>query len=488
MPRAWSKRVLRVLLHALLIALVTFVAYHLHAKSFVAGFIFLFPLMLIAFGWGFLDASIASVFAVLCLDFFFTEPLLHLTMSDPQDWVALIGFEAVVLLVSHLADRLKRHTAEASRQRVRVEKLYRMSRDILLLNRRTAIGRQLVYLILEAFDLDSVLLWDAREERFDLAGDRLLAEEEVQGAFFHQRHSDDPENGRFVRTLFLGARPIGSLGLTGSSDKAFLDGQTADAIASLAALTLERAHSFRSESEAEAARQSEQLRSALLDGLSHAFKTPLTTIQGASSGLLEIGRLEPAQEELVTLINEQALHLTELTTRALQTAKIDGEDLRVSKEEVWVHPLLQEISAQCSRHLSGHRLRVQDQAGGGPVWADARLLKLALLELVDNATKYADPKATITLNASWIGDEITFSVQNEGSYVPPEERLRIFRRFYRSPGSQYRAAGTGIGLSFVKRIVEAHAGHVWVESQQEAGTTFYLSLPASAKGEFLWKP
>jgi two-component system sensor histidine kinase KdpD len=478
MPRIWSNRLLRVLLSALIIVLVTFVAYQVHAKSFVAGFIFLFPLMLIAFGWGLLEASIASVIAVACLDYYFTEPLFQFYMSDPQDWIALAAFEAVVLLVSQLANRLKRHTMETGRQRVRVEKLYRMSRDILLLNRRSAIGTQLVYLILEAFDLDGVMFWDAREQHLDVAGEKILLEEEVRAAYFHQRHSDDTENGRFVRTLFLGTRPIGSIGLTGSSDKAFLDGQTADAIASLAALAVERAHSFRSESEAEAAQQSEQLRSALLDGLSHAFKTPLTTIQGASSGLLEIGRLESAQEELVTLINQEALHLNELTTEALQTAKIDSEDLKVRKEEIRVHPLLQEISEQCSRHLSGHPLRVQDEAGGRCVWADRRLLKLALLELVDNASKYADPKAAITLNASLTGNEITFSVQNDGSYVPPEERLRIFRRFYRSPGSQYRAAGTGIGLSFVKRIVEAHAGHVWVESQAETGTTFFLSLPA----------
>lgn len=124
-------------------------------------------------------------------------------------------------------------------------------------------------------------------------------------------------------------------------------------------------------------------------------------------------------------------------------------------------------------------MHVQHEIADRCIWADGRLLKLALLELVDNASKYADPETPITLRASLIGPDVTFSVQNEGSYIAPDERLRIFRRFYRSPGSQYRAAGTGIGLSFVKRIAEAHSGNVWVESGPETGTTFFLSLPAS---------
>jgi len=479
MPRSWFQRPLRLLASAIIIALVAIIAYGAHAKSFAAGFLFLFPIMLIAFGWGFVEASIASVLAVGCLDYFFTEPLFHFYMTDPQDWVALVGFGTIVLVVSQFADRLKRHATEASMQRVQVEKLYRMSRDILLLNRRTAIGPQLVQLILEAFDLDGVSLWDAREPRLDVAGKRLIPEGEIRATYIRQRHGVDVVNGKFMRVLLLGSRAIGAIGLVCKTAEGSIDGQTIDAITSLTALALERWHSFKSESEAEAAKQNEQLRSAVLDGLSHAFKTPLTTIQGASSGLLEIGPLGPAQEELVALINEEAIRLSELTTQALQTARIDSADLRVSKEAVQVQSLLEDISEQCSQHLSSHLMRVQDEMTNKCVWADGRLLKLALLELVDNASKYADAEAPITLRASLIGPDITFSVQNEGSYIAPEERLRIFRRFYRSPGSQYRAAGTGIGLSFVKRIAEAHSGHVWVESEREIGTTFFFSLPTS---------
>jgi two-component system sensor histidine kinase KdpD len=424
--------------------------------------------------------------AVGCLDYFFTEPLFHFYMADPQDWIALFSFETIVLVVSRLAGRLKHHAIAAGKQREQVEKLYLMSRDILLLNRRAAIGAQLVHLIIEAFDLDGASLWDAREARLDTTGTVRIPEDEVRATYLCQRHEDHAANGRFKRVLFLGSRAIGAIGLVGISNKATLNAPAADAIASLAALALERSHSFKAESEAEASRQSEQLRSAVLDGLAHAFKTPLTTIQGASSGLLEIGPLRPAQEELATLINQEALRLSDLTTQALQTARIDDEYLKVNKEEVRVQPLLDDISGQCTQYLSGHQLQVLNEISNRWVWADGRLVKLALLELVDNASKYADPHAPITLRASITGVEVTFSVQNKGSYIAPEERLRIFRRFYRSPGSQYRAPGTGIGLSFVKRIAEAHSGRVWVESELNTGTIFFLTLPVHPQGDPIW--
>lgn len=482
MIRPWSKQVLRTLASALIVAFVTAIAYGTHSKSFVAGFLYLLPIMLIAFKWGFLEASIASVLAVGCLDYFFTEPLFHFYMSDPQDWIALTSFEATFLVVSQLADRLKRHSIETGKKRDQVEKLYLMSRDVLLLNRGDATGHQLVRLIVHAFDLDGASLWDARELRMDQAGALCIPEEEVRATYFHQRHSDNTEQNRFHRVLFIGSRAIGAVSLAANSTKSLMDAQSADAIASLAALALERSHSFKAESEAEAARQSEQLRSAVLDGLAHAFKTPLSTIQGASSGLLEIGPLNTAQEELAILINQEALHLGDLTAQALQTAKTEDEFFHVRKEKICIVPLLKELSDECVRYSADQRLSIQNDLAKESIWADSRLVKLALLELIDNASKYSLSEARISLRASASKTDVTFSVQNEGSYIPPEERRRIFRRFYRSPGSQFRAPGTGIGLSFVKRIAEAHSGQVWVDSDPDTGTTFFLTLPARTGG------
>lgn len=476
------RRVVHALATAPIVSAVTAIAYGWHAKAFAAGFLYLLPIMFVAFRWGFLEASVASVLAGGCLDYFFTQPLFHFEMSDPQDWIALALFEAVVLVVSRLADRLKHHTAEADAQRERVEKLYLMSRDILLMQRSSDIGAQIANLIVEAFQVDGVALWDAQEARLSSAGKQSIAAEEVRATYLEETSENDFAHGTFKRVLLVGTRPIGALCIVNSSTDDRIEARSLDAIASLSAVALERAHAFLAESSAEAARRSEQLRSTVLDGLAHAFKTPLATIQSASSGLLEISSLGCAQEELLSLINQEAVRLADLTNQVLKTARLDEEQIKVNYQELFPVRFLERFRQKNSQALAEHTLKIVDgTVAGRHVWADPRLLQMALSQLIDNASKYASPASPITLRVAATDTETVFSVHNEGSYIAPAERSRVFRRFYRSPGSEYRAPGTGIGLSVTKRIAEAHRGRIWIESDPEAGTTFFLTLPHLCK-------
>ena len=256
-----------------------------------------------------------------------------------------------------------------------------------------------------------------------------------------------------------------------------------DAIASLSAIALERAHSFIAESSAEAAKWSEQLRSTVLDGLAHAFKTPLATIQTASSGLLEINSSGRAQRGTrIALISQEATRLADLTTQVLQTAKLDEEHIRVDYREILLEPFLELCHRQNMHVLAEHELCMPtDNVSGRRIWADNDLLQMALTQLLDNASKYARPASPIMLQVATTDTETVFSVHNEGSYIAPAERARVFKRFYRSPGSEYRAFGTGIGLSVAKRIAEAHRGRMWIESDPETGTTFFFTLPHICK-------
>jgi two-component system sensor histidine kinase KdpD len=478
MQQHWIKRLFRALATVPVVAGVTTIAYTCHAKAFVAGFIYLLPITFVAFGWGVFEASVASLLAVGCLDYFFTEPLFHFYMSDHQDWVALAGFEMVVLVVSRLADRLK-HQAEATyAQRERVERLYLMSRDILLMDPHKECGAQLTSLISQAFKLDGVALWDAREARFSSAGHRDISLDEARATYLHEYYENDFAHGVFRRVLLVGTRPIGALLLINSSGDDHIDSRSVDAIASLSAIALERAHSFTAESSAEAAKWTEQLRSTVLDGLAHAFKTPLATIQTASSGLLEFNSLGCSQYELVSMINQEAVHLGHLTTQVLQTARLDEKQLKVDYQEVLLKPLLELCCEENRQDIARHPLNISvGDLAGRHIWADPRLLQMALSQLLDNASKYASPSSPITIRASVTDAETVFSVHNEGSYIEPAERGRVFKRFYRSPGSEYRAHGTGIGLSVAKRIADAHQGRVWIESHPEAGTTFFFTLP-----------
>ena len=106
---------------------------------------------------------------------------------------------------------------------------------------------------------------------------------------------------------------------------------------------------------------------------------------------------------------------------------------------------------------------------------------MALFQLFDNAVKYSTPGSPVAVDIQEEPAEVLISVRNVGSFIPPEERSRIFQRFYRCPGSGHRVSGTGIGLAVVKRITEAHMGRTWVNSDEHDGTVFFLALPRMAK-------
>jgi two-component system sensor histidine kinase KdpD len=475
------KRLLQTAVIVPIVPLLTGVIYLSHGKALTAGLIELVLVMLIAFRCGFLEAAVAAVLAVACMDYFYMPPIFSLLERDPQDWLSSGLFVTIALTAGHFADRIKKKAIQTENERTRLERLYLTSRDILMLDRREEVGAQLTRLIADTFHADAVGLWDAREVRMDKAGKDAVPDDEVRATYFRELSENDLAYCKFKRVLRLGTRPVGALYIAAPPDESRLDSRSVDAIASLSAIALERAHSFVAESNAEAAKRSEQLRSTVLDGLAHAFKTPLATIQSASSGLLEINRLKYPERELVSLIDEQATRLAKLTNQVLRTAELDQRELEVDRERIGLDHLFRFFRAEGAHALTDHPLRIINETPDSYVWADGRLLEMALLQLLDNASKYASPRSTITLRVTSTDTEVVFNVQNEGSFIAPEERLRIFQRFYRSPGSQHKAPGTGIGLSVAKRIADAHTGRVWAESDAEANTTFFFALPRIRK-------
>ncbi len=476
-----AKRLLRSAAAVPILVLVAAIGYQFHSRSLTAGLVDLLLVMLVAFRWGIIEAAVASIVAVASLDYFFMPPIFSLYEENPQDWLSSAIFFLIALFVSQFAHRLRRQTIAADQERTRLERLYLTGRDIIMMDRRQEIGAQLAGLICDIFKVNAVAIWDAREPRMDKAGSEIVPEDEIRATYFNDAPESDLVTRRFKRVLRLGTRPVGALYIAASSRDSYVDSKSVDAIASLAALALERAHAFMAESNAEAARRSEQLRSAVLDGLAHAFKTPLATIQTASSGLLEIPQLGQTERELAALIDGETMRLSELTGKVLQTAELAEATLKVGYEKIDLGQFLEHCPEIFGPILDNHPLLLSCDAKPSFVWADLQLLEMALLQLIDNAAKYAHAASPVTLRVTSTDSEIVFSVENEGSYIAPEETTRIFQRFYRSPDTQYKAHGTGIGLSVTKRIAEAHRGNVWVESNPEMNTTFFFALPQIRK-------
>jgi two-component system, OmpR family, sensor histidine kinase KdpD len=468
----------RLLAHALaasaVVLLAAYLGFRLHVNLSTMGFLDLLLVVLVAMLCGFWEATAASLVAVTCLNYFFIPPVYSFYVADPQNWVALLTFESAALLVSRLSIQLEKQARTAIQERRGMEKLYALSRRTLLINPQQSPGAQIVAQIRDAVQVEAVALYDAARAHLDAAGSSgPELETLVRDTYLRDGNQDDPAANTWQRVLRPGTRATGAIVLRGVD----LNPLMADAIASLTAIALERARSFEQQSHAEAARQSEQLRTAVLDALAHAFKTPLTAIRTASSGLLEAGGLDPSQEDLVTLIDEESDKLTNLSTRLLQTAMLDASETKLHRETVVIPQLIEQILSEHSAQLSGHPAEVSIANQLCTTYGDRELLGTAIMQFIDNAAKYSTPGSPIAIAVDDREGEILISVHNDGSEVRQEDRERIFERFYRSPGSNHRAPGTGLGLSITKEAAEAHQGRAWVQSQKGKGTTFFLSLP-----------
>ena len=456
------------------VALLTFCAFRLHLNLSTTGSLYFLIVVLVSLFWGFWEASVTSLVAVSCLNYFFVPPILNWSVADPQDWVALAAFEIIALTVSRLSTRVQGQARAQARQRAAVQKLYELSRRILLLDRHEPIAPQIVSLIQEIFRTESVALFDCALPSLDATGPRAGDLDQLaRSTYFQDTAREDTDGHIWSDVLRLGSKPIGAIALCGPE----LDRLAVAAVASLTAIALERARSFEKENRAEAARQTEQLRGAVLDALAHAFKTPLTAIRTASSGMIEAGRLSTDDLELAALIDDQAEHLNRLTSELLQMARIDAAQIRLQAERVSVLSLIEDVLAQRREQLQGRRVTVAESASGLEVLGDRQILANALEQFVDNAAKYSTPGSPISITAEENLGEIIIGVHNEGPPIRHADRERIFERFYRAEESRHRAPGTGLGLSIARKAAEAHGGRTWVVSEERTGTIFFLALP-----------
>ncbi len=430
--------------------------------------------LLVALRWGFLQATLVSLTVIFCLNFLFVPPIFTFTVADPQNWVALFTFETTALLVSILSSKVQSHAAQVEEQRERAVKLYELSRAILLIDQRQPAAAQLQTLITEIFRVEQVEVTISPEPLLSVTSETSGQHGPVHldGSSTPKDH-DDPLLGTSCRLLRLGETTIGSIRMNGWS----VDPLTADAVASLAAITYERAQALRREDRAEIQRDGERLRTVILDGLAHGFKTPLTAIQTASSGLLAIEHLNPAQTQLVSIIDERATMLSQMTSRLLQTAALEAREIRLRRKcdsmaDV-LYTLVQDQDEETKRRTI---IKLPETLRDDQL--DRPLVELAIQQLIDNAARYSAVGSVIEIIMTQNQSETTVIVQNTsmpGFSIKPEERTRIFDRYYRGGDAASGPAGTGLGLSIVKKTAEAHGGQVAVECLDNR-TRFIFSI------------
>jgi two-component system sensor histidine kinase KdpD len=270
----------------------------------------------------------------------------------------------------------------------------------------------------------------------------------------------------------LGGELLGDLSLCGArvSDTAL------QSIGNLAAIALERARSLEAASRAEAARQSEELKSMLLDAVTHEFKTPLTSIKAGATALLADDSTLPAQRELLTVIDEETDRINAMITEAIQVARVEAGGVQLNRASHRLPKLVAQAVARLRPILAERPLEVEVPADLPSITADADLVCVVISQLLDNAIKYSPAGAPITLAAWEDSDAVVVTIADRGPGIAPEDRERVFERFYRGPVSS-QVPGTGVGLSIAREIVRVHGGRIWVESGREGGACFVFTLP-----------
>jgi len=438
---------------------------------------FLLATLGVATRWGLLEAIVASVAGMLCFNFFFLPPIFTFYLADTQNWVALFAFLITAVVASQLSTSARQRALEAMRRQEEMERLYELSRALMLVDQHSATAGQISQRIAQVFGVNGVAVFDRETDQTYRTGtidlpisDAKLKDSALQGTVFH-----DPAVNVSVLPLSLGRQPVGSLAISGDS----ISDTALHAIGNLAAIVMERSRAEAAASRMEAARQNEAIKSMMLDALAHEFKTPLTSIKAAASSILDEGPL--AQKELVTVIEEESDRLDSLVSETIRMARIEAGDLHLERRPHTVDELITAALEKLRILLEDRELHIETEPNLPPVMADAELIGLTIRQLLTNALKYASPESPIVIKAAAAAGTVKISVKDFGPGIAPKDRQRIFEKYYRVQDNTGRIPGTGIGLTIARDIVDAHGGDIWVEGATGPGSEFFFTLPIAGK-------
>jgi two-component system sensor histidine kinase KdpD len=426
--------------------------------------------LLVATAWGIAEAMASSLVATLCFNIFFLPPVGTLTIADPQNWVALAGFVVTAIVASQLSGRARNRNVEALSRQRDLERLYALSRALLLSPARPSVPAAMVRHIAESFDLDTVAVFDHRTGTVAWSGPTEVASINQKLREVARQAVSVREGPMVVMAIQLGGAPIGSLAIPDAG----LTDTVVQSIANLAAIGLERGRSQDAAASAEASRHSSELRATVLDALAHEFKTPLTSMTVAAADLRS-SVPGARNQELAAIIDEGLDRLQSLVTDAVQMVRVDAGDfdLRVDFDDL--SAIVVSAVRKFEPRLDGHTI-VTSLPETLPARVDRDLVGLALRQLLDNAVKYSPPASAIAITGRANPATVDLVVQNAGPPIPEREQSRLFERFYRGANAN-QMPGTGMGLAIVQHIAQAHGGTVSVASSSERGTAFTMSLP-----------
>jgi two-component system sensor histidine kinase KdpD len=475
-PSHALRRALVLVRGAALIAALTAVCFRIHLNSASTALLFLIAVVLQSLDCGFWEAAIVCLLATASLDWFFIDPLFTFTVAHGLDVVTLVCLLIVSMVVTRIQSRSRSEARESKRQRENMEKLYRVGGELFAQAPSATLGPALLRPFRSHFELDAVCLFDqAAMELHELGTSRGDLATKTRDGFISGRNAAYQELGIVVYCLRERDTVLGAIGFEGLRNPELL----APALAGLAASALERSRTFRSAATAAANARAETLRSAILDALAHEFKTPLATIVTAAGGLHATGPMSTDQAELAAMIESEAARLGELTSRLLRLARLDREEVKPRLEPADAAELAQGAARRYANLWPDREISFRKDGQTGEVRVDPELMSLAISQLLENACKYSRPDARVLVEVSAVENAAALDVWNDGDPIPPNERSRVFDRFYRGKDAERTVAGSGLGLYVARKIALAHGGDLTLVDTTRGGVAFRLTMPIS---------
>jgi two-component system, OmpR family, sensor histidine kinase KdpD len=471
-------QILRFAASAAIVAVVVLVySRGLRVNATTVGFTFLLTILIVSASWGLRYATFMAILATLSFNYFFLPPLYQFTIADPQNWIALFAFLFTAVVASQLSERARRSTLQSDQRRSEVERLYSFSQQLLVSDNVFGLINRIPNYIVDCFGVTAAAMFlEGKQETyfFDAASQSQLPAEQLKAISGRGEPVLDRQRRICFMPLRIGVRSVGSIGLAGCT----LSRETLEAIGSLAAISIERARTVEQLTRTEAARESDRLRSILLDSVTHEFRTPLTAIKASAETLMSDALLaEPQRQELLTVINEESDRLNRLIGEAAEVAQLDSHQLEFHFASHSIREAVDSALQRSQQILQPHPVEVKIPDNLPPVKMDLERITEVLVHLLENAGKYSPPDAPIHIMAELgLGGEIVTSVADHGPGIEDMEQDMIFEKFYRGRNQRARVQGTGMGLAIAKAIIELHGGTIGVRSQPGRGSVFFFSL------------
>lgn len=485
------------MLGAALVAAATLVSYPIdrHFEHVNIGMIFLSAVLGAGVLFGLRPALVAATIAFLTYNFLFLDPRYSFAIGSATDVLTLLVFWAVALAAGGLAGRVRDQASSTSRRASAITALLAASRRLSAVATKDDAAAALAEQVSAAAGSKAVVLLPVGETIAPVTsvpGSSALGATEMAAARWAWQKGEIAGAG--TGTLPSAAwtfHPLQGLrtrsGVVGIEAGEPVAGDSERFVAALldqGAVALERAELAATAAEAEAWRRSDQLRSALLNSISHDLRTPLSTVLGSATTLIEYGStLEPAVRiDLLDSIREEAERLNRYVGNLLDMTRIEGGALNPKSDWTDVRDVLNAAAERVARRLGRRRLVRDYPPALSLVMADAALLEQAVVNILENAIAYSPDHTDVEVAVYEDPRNIVISIEDEGRGIPTAELARVFEKFRRMEETADRGKGVGLGLSISKGFVEALGGRIAAASpiHGDKGTRVLISLPKAA--------